>query len=65
MYEKIINNILQELYHITPPVSGPSAIMSGPTPTGFKGSNVGGIAQGAQIPVKIKKRQRLKKKKKV
>ena len=65
MFNKIANKLLSEynnsMVNPTPAVRGPSAIISGTLPAGFKGSGAAGIAPGQQIPVKIKKKKIKKK----
>jgi len=65
MFNKIANKLLSEysgsVEGLTPAVRGPSTIMSGPLPAGFKGSGAAGIAPGQQIPIKIKKKKIKKK----
>lgn len=66
MFNTIANKLLQEylnsVSHISPPTRGPSAIMDGPLPAGFKGSGVAGIAPGKIMPLKINKKKIKKKK---
>jgi len=66
MFTKITNILLREyqshIAHLTPAIRGPSAIMNGSLPSGFKGSVIAGIAPGREIPLKIKKKKIKKKK---